>query len=459
MILTINPATESVLKEYTPLRQQQVEALIEAASLSFAAWRKTGFSQRAQLMLKMAKLLRKKKNEFAILMASEMGKPITAGRAEIEKCAWVCEHFAENAASYLQPRTIHTEMKKTYVSYQPLGIVFAIMPWNFPFWQVFRFAAPTLMAGNAAILKHAAISTGTGSAIAAAFLEAGFPEHLFQHFIVDNDMAAKIISHDKIVAISLTGSERAGSIVAANAGEHLKKCVLELGGSDPYLVLEDANLDLAADCIVSSRLNNCGQACIAAKRIIAVGAIHDELLDKIKKRLTDYQMGDPLQETTNLGPLARSDLREAIHRQVVESIKAGAKLQLGGAIPPGQGFYYPPTLLTSVCKGMPAFDEELFGPVIAITHSATEAEAIQLANHSQYGLAAAVFTEDLVRGEAIAREEIEAGTCFVNALVASDPRVPFGGIKHSGFGRELSHEGILEFVNVKTVAINDSSSH
>lgn len=457
IIQTINPVTEDILCEYSTLSEKQIDAFIDAGHLTFDIWKKTSFSQRQQCMLKVAQLLLQKKHDFALLMASEMGKPISAGKAEIEKCSWVCRHYAENAEGYLQPRTVQTEMKKTLVCYQPLGIVFAIMPWNFPFWQVFRFAVPTLMAGNAAILKHAPISTGTGNAIAELFLEAGFPEHLFQHFILDNELAAKVIANDKIVAVTLTGSEQAGSVVAANAAKHLKKAVLELGGNDPYIVLEDADLDLAANCIVTSRLNNCGQVCIAAKRIIAVKSVYNSLLEKIQVLMANYHMGDPLDEKTNLGPMARDDLRKTLHEQVLKSVKSGAKLIVGGEIPKGKGFYYPPTLLIDVHKGMPAFDEELFGPVIAAIAVENEVEAIQLANQSQYGLAAAVFTRDLARGERIARYEIEAGSCFVNALVASDPRVPFGGIKHSGFGRELSREGILEFVNTKTVAINDSA--
>lgn len=457
-IQTINPATEAVLQEYPTFNEKQIEALIDAGHLTFNIWKKTTFLQRKQAMLKMASLLRQKKNDFALLMASEMGKPISAGKAEIEKCAWVCEHYAEHAEDYLQPRTIQTEMKKTLVCYQPLGIVFAIMPWNFPFWQVFRFAVPTLMAGNAVILKHAPISTGTGEAIAALFLEAGFPDHLFQHFILDNEMAAKVIAHKKIVAVTLTGSERAGQVVAANAGSHLKKAVLELGGNDPYVILEDADLDLAANCIVTSRLNNSGQVCIAAKRIIAVKSICDQLVENIKEKMARYKMGNPLDETTNLGPMARDDLRKTLHEQVLKSVKLGAKLAIGGEIPKGRGFYYPPTLLLEVSKGTPAFDEELFGPVIAIINAENEMDAIQLANQSEYGLGAAVFTKDLARGEHIARYELEAGACFVNAFVASDPRVPFGGIKNSGYGRELSKEGILEFVNTKTVAIHDNDN-
>ena len=406
-------------------------------------------------MLRLANLLREKQDVYAKLMSCEMGKPITSGKAEIEKCAWVCEHYAEHAETYLASHEVQIDKKKSFVCYQPLGIVFAIMPWNFPFWQVFRFAVPTIMAGNAAILKHAPISTGTGNAIAELFMEAGFPEYLFQHFILDNDMAATVIAHEKIVAVTLTGSERAGSIVAANAAKHVKKAVLELGGNDPYVVLSDADLDLAANCIVTSRLNNTGQVCIAAKRIIAVQEIEDALTAKIVKLTKEYQLGDPLDPKTKLGPMAREDLREGLHQQVLASVKKGARVLLGGDIPKRKGYYYPPTILTNVCPGMPAFDEELFGPVIAIIKAKDESEAIALANQSQYGLGAAVFTRDLARGEQIATHEIEVGCCFVNGFVASDPRLPFGGIKHSGFGRELAREGILEFVNVKTVVVNE----
>jgi succinate-semialdehyde dehydrogenase / glutarate-semialdehyde dehydrogenase len=457
MIRTINPATEAILNEYTLMSENQISALIEASHLTYSVWRKTTFLQRKQLMSTLAKLLLEKKDDFALLMANEMGKPVSFGEAEIKKCAWVCEHFADNTESYLQPRIVHTELKKIMVCYQPLGVIFAIMPWNFPFWQVFRCAAPTLMAGNAVILKHAPNSTGTGNAIAELFLEAGFPEHLFQHFILNNDLAAKVIANENIAAVTLTGSERAGSIVAANAASYLKKAVLELGGSDPYVVLGDADLNHAAKCIVSSRLNNCGQSCIAAKRIIVIKSIYEDLINEIKMLMGNYKMGDPLDSNTNLGPMAREDLRKNLHEQVLKSVKLGAKLIVGGNIPNRHGFYYPPTLLIDVQKGMPAFDEELFGPVIAIIAADDEAEAIQLANQSPYGLGAAVFTQNLARGEEIARYEIEAGSCFVNDFVVSDPRVPFGGIKHSGFGRELSREGMLEFVNTKTVAINDST--
>ncbi|WP_392537279.1 NAD-dependent succinate-semialdehyde dehydrogenase [Legionella sp. 227] len=455
-IQTVNPATEQILQSYDCLNEQEVHKRLNKGHEAFLSWKKTSFSQRKTLMLHLASLLKSKADELAHLMATEMGKPITAGKAEINKCAWLCEHYAEHAEEYLAPKLIQTEMKKAKVCHLPLGIVFAIMPWNFPFWQVFRFAVPTLMAGNVAVLKHAPISTGTGNKIEELFLEAGFPEYVFQHLIVDNDGAAKIIENPHVIAVTLTGSERAGSAVASHAGKYLKKSVLELGGSDPYLVLDDADLDLAAECIVNSRLNNSGQVCIAAKRIIVLKSVEKELVQKITEHMSVFKMGDPLDSEIKLGPLARSDLRENLHIQVEKSLKQGAKLLVGGIIPEGKGFYYPPTLLTQVTPGMPAFDEELFGPVIAIITADNEKEGIAYANQSQYGLGAAVFTRDLEKGEHIATHEIEAGACFVNAFVASDPRLPFGGIKESGYGRELSREGILEFVNTKTVAISDS---
>lgn len=449
----INPATEERLASYRYLDSQQVEAGINSACISYDTWRKMDITKRKQPMLKIAALLLQQKKEYAKLIAQEMGKPIKEGEAEIEKCAWVCEHFAKQAEKYLAPQFIETNMKKTMVCYQPLGIVLAIMPWNFPFWQVFRFAAPTIMAGNAIILKHAPNVCGCGNAIAALFLEAGFPERLFQHFIINNEQVTGAIAHEKVVGVSLTGSERAGSAVAATAGKYLKKVVLELGGNDPYLILEDADLVLAADCIISSRLSNAGQVCVAAKRIIVMKEIMDELCSLILERVKNYQPGNPLSFDTTMGPLARNDLRQNLHQQVQESLKQGATLLAGGYIPAQKGFYYPATVLTDVKPGMPAFDDELFGPVIALITVETEQEAIRLANLSRFGLGGGVFTKQLARGERIAREEIQAGSCFVNAYVTSDPRVPFGGIKCSGFGRELAAEGILSFVNKKTISI------
>lgn len=455
-IQTVNPETEELLNTYKCLNEKEINEGINLSHKAYLSWKTTSFSERKALMLELRNLLKEKTKELARLMALEMGKPITSGIAEINKCAWLCEHFAEHAEEYLAPKIIHTEMKKAKVCHLPMGIIFSIMPWNFPFWQVFRFAVPSLMAGNAALLKHAPNSSGTGNLIEALFLEAGFPKYLFQHLIVDNEGAAKIIEHPHVRAVTLTGSGRAGSAVAAHAGKFLKKSVLELGGADPYVVLEDACLDNAAECIVNSRLNNCGQVCIAAKRVIVLKSIEEHLLEKIREKMSQFTMGSPLDPETKLGPMARSDLRDHLQEQVEKSLKQGAKLLLGGIIPDGKGFYYPPTLLTQVVPGMPAFDEELFGPVIAMCSVKDEQEAITYANNSQYGLGAAVFTRDLERGERIATYEIEAGVCFVNALVASDPRLPFGGIKASGYGRELAQEGLLEFVNIKTIAVNDS---
>lgn len=455
-IQTTNPATEEPLGIYNCLDAQHINEKIESGHESYMAWRDTSFEKRKVLMEQLSNLLTSQKDELARLMSMEMGKPITAGKAEIEKCGWVCKHYAEHAQEYLKSRIIKTDMKLAKVCYRPLGIVFGIMPWNFPFWQVFRFAAPTIMAGNGAILKHAPISTGTGNKIQELFEEAGFPQHLFQNFILDNEGAAKVIEHPFISAVTLTGSGRAGSSVASHAGKFLKKSVLELGGSDPYIILEDADLDLAARSIVISRLNNSGQVCIAAKRIIVLDSIVNQLVDKIIEQMSSFKMGNPLDPQINMGPLSRSDLRDTLHEQVEKSVKQGAKLLLGGIIPEGKGFYYPPTLLTQVRPGMPAFDEELFGPVLSVSSVKTEHEAITYANQSQYGLGAAIFTRDLKKGEDIATNKIETGVCFVNSYVASDPRLPFGGIKQSGYGRELSREGILEFVNTKTIAISDS---
>lgn len=450
-IETVNPSTGNVIKQYSLHEDNHVMTLIEQGHQCFQSWRVTTFACRAEKMTRMAELLRKKKLAFAKLMACEMGKPMNAGMAEIEKCALVCEHYAAHAEAYLYPREIIVEQGKRFVHYLPMGIVFAIMPWNFPFWQVFRFAAPTIMSGNAVLLKHAPISTGTGEAIAELFIDSGFPPALFQQLIINEETAARVIAHPHIVAVTLTGSERAGRAVASCAGSHLKKCVLELGGNDPYIVLADADLTLAAQMIVASRLNNTGQVCIAAKRIIVVREVENALIQRIQGLLPQYQMGDPLEPQVSLGPMARLDLRATVHQQVLDTVQEGATLLQGGVIPDGPGFFYPPTILTGVRPGMRAFDEEVFGPVFTFITAKDERDAIMLANQSQYGLAAAIFTQDLTNGQRIALLEIETGTCYLNQMVVSDPRIPFGGIKSSGFGRELSKEGILEFVNTKTL--------
>jgi succinate-semialdehyde dehydrogenase/glutarate-semialdehyde dehydrogenase len=382
-----------------------------------------------------------------------MGKPITQAIAEIEKCAWVCRHFAEQAQNYLAPEIIQTNMAKSYVTYKALGIVLAIMPWNFPFWQVFRFAAPALMAGNAVLLKHAPISTGAGLAIEKIFQQANFPKDLFRTLLLSNEQTEALISHPYIAAVTLTGSDRTGKLVGSKAVASLKKVILEMGGNDPYVILADADLELAAEAAVSSRMNNAGQVCIAAKRLIAVESIRAEFAKLVLQKLANYVHGDPRNPDTKLGPLARQDLRQTLHQQITDSVQQGAQLVQGGFIPAEAGFYYPITVLANVKKGMPAYDEELFGPVITFIDAKDEADAIRIANDTQYGLAAAVFTRDKERGEKIATQDIHAGTVFVNDLVRSDPRLPFGGIKNSGFGRELAAEGIKEFVNIKTIAI------
>jgi succinate-semialdehyde dehydrogenase/glutarate-semialdehyde dehydrogenase len=386
-------------------------------------------------------------------MATEMGKPIRDGRAEIEKCAWVCDFYADNALGALKPESIKTDARKSYISFKPLGVILAIMPWNYPFWQVFRFAAPALAAGNAAVLKHASNVPGCSLAIEDIFKAAGFPENLFMNVLVSSKHVDRLIGHPFVRAVTLTGSQSAGRAVAAGAGKLLKKTLLELGGSDPYIILEDADLEKTVESCVASRLLNSGQSCIAAKRFVVVEAVRKKFEEMLAARMEQKKMGNPLEEDTEIGPQARSELRDKLHRQVMQSIEKGARCLLGGRKPQGPGAFYPPTVLGDVQKGMPAYDEETFGPVAAIISVKDETEAIKTANDTAYGLGAAVFTRDVDHGEHIAAYELEAGNCFVNAFVKSDPRLPFGGIKQSGYGRELSHYGIKEFVNIKTVYV------
>jgi len=453
MLISINPANEEKLKEYTEHNQSEINTILHQSQESFRLWRTTSWSVRAGLMNKAAGVLRKHRDEFAVLMATEMGKPVQAGRAEIEKCAMVCEYYAEHGESFLADQIIGSDASKSFVAFQPLGVILAIMPWNFPFWQVFRFAAPTLMAGNAGVLKHASNVTGCALAIEDVFKEAGFPEHLFRTLKLGSKQVATVIEHPVVQAVTLTGSVPAGRAVAGKAGQMLKKTVLELGGSDPYLVLEDADLDLAVPACVNSRLINSGQSCIAAKRFVVVESVKDEFERRFVELMRQKKMGDPLDEQNHIGPQARNDLRDELHQQVEESLHKGAICLLGGKIPAGKGAWYPPTVLTNVTTGMPAHDDELFGPVAAIITAKNEQDAIAIANKSVFGLGAAVFTRDVKKGERIAARELAAGCCFVNDNVKSDPRLPFGGIKDSGYGRELSQFGIREFVNIKTVSI------
>lgn len=437
-------------KNHTP---EEVQLKIEQTQEAWKNWRLTEMATRSSLLLKLAAVLRSRQQPLAVLMADEMGKPIKQGIAEVEKCARCCEYYAEHAAAYLEDQRIHTEASKSYISFQPLGIILAIMPWNFPLWQVIRFLAPALAAGNAALLKHASNVQGCAMAIEEMVLEAGFPPHLFQTLLISSKEVALVLEHPNIKAATLTGSTPAGKQVAAKAGSLLKKLVLELGGSDPYIILKDADLELAAEACVSSRLINSGQSCIAAKRFIVEAEIEEAFtqlfLDKMKART----MGDPHDPATDIGPLARADLRDELHEQVRTSIEKGASCLLGGTIPTGNQAFYPPTLLTKVQPGMPAYEEELFGPVAAIITAKDEADAIRIANDTSFGLGSAVFTRDIAKGEDIARNQLEAGASFVNSLVQSDPRLPFGGINQSGFGRELGLFGIREFVNIKTISI------
>ncbi len=451
-IQTINPATGKLIKTYEEFPDSKIDSIIEEVHSAFLSWRSTGFSVRAELMNNAASVLRRNKEEYAGMMTTEMGKPLTQSIAEVEKCAWVCEYYAENAESILSNEYVKTDASESFVRFDPLGVILAVMPWNFPMWQVFRFAAPALMAGNAGILKHASNVPQTALAIEKIFREAGFPENLFRTLLIGPQKVDNVIKNPEVKAATLTGSEYAGSKVAGLSGKMLKKTVMELGGSDPFIVFPDADLDEAINTAVTARLINNGQSCIAAKRFIVVESIAGEFEKKFTERMNSVKTGDPVNENTQLGPLAREDLLLELDGQVKKSVEMGAKILTGGERLPGEGFYYPATVLTGVKKGMPAYDEELFGPVAAVIRAKDEEEAIGIANDSEFGLGASLWTTDIEKAKSLA-QEIEAGSVFINGLVKSDPRLPFGGIKKSGYGRELSHYGIKEFVNIKTVWI------
>lgn len=454
-IQSINPVNGKLVKKYTEETEKQFSGKIDKAHKAWLRWKNTTFKQRASLLINTAKVLRQRKEDLAALMAIEMGKPLKAGILEVEKCAMVCDYYAENAKKFLEDELIKTDAGKSYVSFQPLGVVLAVMPWNFPFWQVFRFIAPGLMAGNCGILKHASNVPGCAIAIEEVLKKAGYPAGVFQTLLAGSKAVKKIIENPLVKAVTLTGSTGAGIQVAQLSGQLLKKTVLELGGSDPYIVLEDANLDEAAEICAQSRLINNGQSCIAAKRFILVKSIEKEFTRLFKEKMAARTIGDPFDKDTDLGPMARKDLRDELHQQVLQNIKAGAKCILGGEAPklPGNHAFYLPTILTGIKKGMPAYSEEIFGPVASIISVKNTQEAIRVANDTCFGLGAAVFTKDKSLGEKIAREELQAGSCFVNSLVKSDPRLPFGGINQSGYGRELGLYGIHEFVNIKTVYV------
>jgi succinate-semialdehyde dehydrogenase/glutarate-semialdehyde dehydrogenase len=453
MLTSINPANNKTIKTYDEMSSGESKKTISLADDEFILWKETTFKHRSDLMRNAAEVLRDNSEEYSVLMTMEMGKPIVQSRAEVEKCAWVCDYYADNAENFLSDEIIKTEATKSFVSYQPLGVILAIMPWNFPFWQVFRFAAPNLMAGNAGLLKHASNVSGCALAIEDVFRKAGFPDNLFRTLLVSSKNIKDVIANEKVQAVTLTGSVPAGKSVASLAGSLIKKTVLELGGSDPYIILEDADLEKAAMSCVTSRLINAGQSCIAAKRFIVVESVYDEFEKLFLEIMSKKKMGDPLDIKNDLGPQASLSLRDELYEQVLRSVKQGAEIIFGGTIPEINGAYYPPTILKNVKPGIAAFDEELFGPVAALIKAKDENEAINLANQSIFGLGAAVFTKDVNRGEQLAKEKLKAGCCFVNDFVKSDPRLPFGGIKESGYGRELSPFGIKEFVNIKTVYV------
>jgi len=446
---TQNPYTNEVIATYTGHTQEQVHAMLEKSAEAYSAWRKTDFAHRAALMMKVASLLEEKVEKYARTISEEMGKPIREARAEVKKCAWVCRYYAEHAEKFLQDEVIETDAQKSYVRHDPQGIIFAIMPWNFPFWQVFRFAAPTLMAGNTGMLKHAANVFGSAQHIEDIFLEAGFPDGVFQHLIIGHDLVEDVIKYPGVRAVTLTGSERAGSAVAAQAGKYIKRSLLELGGSNAFIVMEDADLEAAIAIGVNARMMNTGQSCIAAKRFILVGGTYEKFSSRFAEEVKKLKSGDPLDESTQIGTLARVDLAEELQKQMQASIAKGAKLLCGGK---QEGAYHEPTVLMDVMPGMAAFDEETFGPLAALIPAKDNEEAFELAAQSNFGLGLTVMTNDVEKALSYA-DKVEDGAFFVNELVKSDPRLPFGGTKISGYGRELSKDGILEFVNRKTVYV------
>ncbi len=449
-IVSINPATEEVLATFEEHSPQEVESALARAWEAFRVWRSTSFQERARLMRGLAQYLRRRRGDLARLITVEMGKPIVEAEAEVLKCAWCCDYFADNAQRFLSPLEVETNARRSYVQFVPLGPVLAVMPWNFPLWQVFRFAAPAVMAGNTALLKHASNVPQCALAIEEAFREAGFPQGVFQTLLIPGSRVEEVIADPRVRGVTLTGSDLAGAQVGQAAGKHIKKAVMELGGSDPFIVLEDADLAEAARVGARARNQNTGQSCIAAKRFIVVEGVAQAFTHLLVENVRALKVGDPLDPQTQVGPLARADLREELHRQVQRSVDMGAQVLLGGEPLPGRGYFYAPTVLAGVTPDMPVFREETFGPVAAVVVARDAQEAVALANLSPYGLGAAIWTQDVERAQALAGE-IEAGNVFINGMVASDPRLPFGGVKRSGYGRELSEFGIREFVNVQTV--------
>ena len=447
----INPATGEPIREYAEHTDAEIEAKLARAAATFREWSRTSIAHRAQLMHAAARVLRESHDDHARLMTEEMGKPIVEARAEVEKCAWMCDYIADEAARFLTPEHVETDADESFVRFDPLGPVLAVMPWNFPFWQVFRIAAPALMVGNAGLLKHASNVPGCALRIEEIFRRAGMPEGAFTTLLVEPRRVEQIIRDPRVVAVTLTGSERAGASVASIAASEIKPSVLELGGSDPFIVLADANFDAAVKAAVTGRTANSGQSCISAKRFIIEAPLYDRFVEEMAAQLAARRVGDPRDEGCQVGPLARADLVDDLHDQVERSVKQGARLVTGGRRPDGPGYFYPPTLLAECRPGIAAFDEETFGPVAAVARAADVDEAIALANTSEFGLGASLWTSPQRAKELAPR--IEAGHVAVNGIVKSDPRLPFGGVKRSGYGRELSRYGMLEFVNIKTVWI------
>lgn len=446
-----NPWNGKVEAEFDLLSTKEIEIKTRVSFDVFQSWKSTSISERSILMKKAGEILRENKEEYARLITQEMGKIIRESRAEIEKCAWACDYYAENAAEFLTPEKINLpDGKKAKIIHQPLGAILAVMPWNFPFWQVFRFAAPTLMAGNVGILKHASNVPQCALAIESVFRKAGFPEGVFQSFLIDSKATLTLLEDERIQAVSLTGSEKAGAAVAAAAGKTIKKSLLELGGSDPFIVLADADIETVAATAVKARMVNFGQSCIAGKRFIIEESVYDLFLEKFKEKLSQLKFGDPMEESSDYACMARPDLAEELYEQVKKSVKMGAKILIGGQKPEAGSAQYIPTILTNIPENSPAYSEELFGPIAMIFKVKNAAEAIRIANSTEFGLGASIWTTDLTKGETLAAE-IESGAVFLNSIVASQPALPFGGIKKSGFGRELGRMGILEFVNSKTV--------
>lgn len=446
---SINPYNGLHLQSYEAETEEQINTRLENGQQAFLAWKKVPFEERARLLKKAAQLLEDNVEEYAKMITLEMGKPISESRGEVKKCAWVCNYYADNAEGFLADEEIKTDAQFSMVKHEPLGGVLAIMPWNFPFWQVFRFAAPTLMAGNVGILKHAPNVFGCAKQMEDVFLKAGFPAGVFQNFIVHHNSTERIIAHDTIQAVTLTGSEAAGSAVASLSGKYIKKSLLELGGNNAFIVWKDADIDKAVATALTARMLNCGQSCIAAKRFILVEEIYAEFVGKFSKAVAQLKSGDPMDEATQVGPLARKDLADQLQRQVKESIAQGAELLLGGK---QDGCYHEPTVLGKVTSDMVAFNEETFGPLAAMIVAKDEKDAFRLAEMSKFGLGVTVCTKDINKALEMSNE-VSDGAYFINELVKSDPRLPFGGTKTSGYGRELSKDGILEFVNRKTIYI------